>query len=61
MFTYSQALTLKLVAGLFLELRCKKKGKHNNDDKKKRASEMPQEEQFSSGLQVNNSQLSFQL
>lgn len=44
MFTYSQALTLKLVAGLFLELQCHKKGNYSNDAKKKTASEMPQEE-----------------
>lgn len=42
MFTYSQALTLKLVAGFFLELQCHKKGNYCNDAKKKTASEMPQ-------------------
>lgn len=53
MFTYSHALTLKQVADLFfLELQCNKKGSHSNDAKKKTATEMPQKESFSLGLQV---------
>lgn len=58
MFTYSQALRVRLVAGLFLELQGNKKGNHRNDVKKKKAGEMFQEEYFSFGLKVKTGILS---
>lgn len=58
--------TLQLVTGLFLEYHCKKKENHHKDIIRKATSEMPHEEQFSSGLQEkgeihSNGQVFFQL